>query len=71
MSWTRLPPASITGLVMAMAVWLPGFAQAADFTLNAVHSSIVRDFTTVRHLTADTLAGRLKQSGERYPVRCP
>ena len=64
MSWTRLPPASIAGLVMAIAVWLPGFAQTAEFTLNGVHSSIVRDFTTVRHLTADTLAGRLTQSGD-------
>ena len=47
---------------IAIGLWAPSSPRAEDFTLSAVHQSVVNDYATVRHLTADALAARLKRS---------
>ena len=52
----------VFGFVVATAVCVSAPARAENFTLKSVHQSVVEDYDSVRHLTADTLASRLKQS---------
>jgi len=57
----RLPLAWIICLPIAMAAWAPSSSHAEDFTLQSVHQSVAEDYASVRHLTADNLADRLRR----------
>jgi len=58
----RLPLVWIICFIVAMVAWAPSSSQAEDFTLKSVHQSVVEDYATVQHLTAGSLADRLKRS---------